>query len=242
MAWDPELGVLTVGERSVTLTCVAGDNECVLRTYLHLVAEQRAMPLDRSIVLRRDDVLVLAEILDLDDSRLEQRLATILRLSDPEARALRRDLLRQRVAVAAIGVGLVAGFPLGRDVAAADDATPEAVPAVAEVAADPAPAVPELRIVPKANIVTVEVAPPTTEVVDTAPEVEAPAPPPPAAAVAAPVEEVVAPVIELVTPQPEPDAEVDYSVTYERDPNFESTNGTEIGDAMVIQRDVPPAG
>jgi len=116
-----------VGARSVTLTCPPGDNECILETYLHLVAQQRAVRLDRKVVLRRDDVLVLAELLDLDDVRLEQRLATILRLSDPEAKALRRDLLRQRVSAAALGVGLVAGVPLaaalGTSSAAASDVT-----------------------------------------------------------------------------------------------------------------------
>lgn len=232
VSWDPELGVLTVGERSVTLTCPPGDNECILETYLHLVAEQRAVRLDRKIVLRRDDVLVLAELLDLDDVRLEQKLASFLRLSDPEAKALRRDLLRQRVSAAALGVGLVAGLPLaaavGTSSAGASDATSSnRTEAPANEHGDL-----DLTDTPTTAAVTVEVPTP------------APDPAPPAPVVAADPTDATEP-----EPEPEPsdapppsdDVEIGYTVTYERDPDYVPPDGVEIGDAMVIERDLPPS-
>jgi hypothetical protein len=213
VAWDPVGGVLTVGERSVALTCPEGDNECILRTYLHLVAEQRDVVLDRSVVLRRDDVVVLAELLDLDDVRLERQLASILRLSAPDARALRRELLRHRVTVAAVGVGLVA-FPLG----------------VAAAAAEPAqPAEPAARVTPSPDALDRTVDTPTTTQVT----VEAP-----------PVAVVVPPttVAAATAPTPVDETEIGYSVTYERDPDFVAPEGVDIGDAMVLERELPPGG
>lgn len=229
VSWDPAVGVLTVGERSVTLTCETGDNECILRTYLHLVADQRDVALDRSVVLRRDDVLVLAELLDLDDVRLEQRLASILRLSGAEATALRRDLLRQRLTYAALGVGLVAGVPFA-GAAAADDAPAPTAPAtraeVVEVLASPDSTDRPIDVAaaPTTVAVTVEATPPARAVTDP-PAVAASAPTPAAPPVA----------------DPPVETEIGYSVTYERDPDFVPPEGVEIGDAMVIERDLPAA-
>jgi hypothetical protein len=224
VSWDPALGVLTVGERAVTLTCAAGDNECILRTYLHLVAEQREVALDRSVVLRRDDVLVLAELLDLDDVRLEHKLARILRLSDPEAKELRRELLRQRVTVAAMGVGLVAGIPLV-GMATADAATSPATNGEVVRAGVPGEALPAS---PTTTEVTVEVATvPTLAPTAAAPVAAASTPEPPAEPPAEAADE------------PTGDVEIGYSVTYERDPDFVPPDGVEIGDAMVIERELP---
>lgn len=222
------MGVLTVGERAVTLTCAAGDNECILRTYLHLVAEQRDVTLGRGVILRRDDVLVLAEMLDLDDVRLEHKLATILRLSDPEAKALRRELLRTRVTVAAMGVGLVAGLPFA-GAAAADHATPPAAVEVAPVAASTGD-----RFIPKSTPTTVTVEVTATTVTSTPPV--APAPADPVVAAAAPPQ----PETPRAEPSPGPEPEIGWSVTYERDPDFVPPEGVEIGDALVIERDLPP--
>jgi hypothetical protein len=231
VAWDPVAGVLTVGARAVTLTCGEGDNECVLRTYLHLVAEQRAVELDRRVVLRRDDIRVLAELLDLDDVGLERLLASLLRLSDREARDLRRELLRQRVTVAAFGVGLAATLPL--TAVAADEPTPPvpnaAVTDHTALAADSAR--PHLTAVPAETAITVE-APTTTA---TYPTTAAPT----TAAVPASSPPTVAPA-SAEPPAPEPDeVEIGYSVTYERDPDFVAPEGVDIGDAMVLERDLP---
>lgn len=231
VSWDPERGVLTVGERSVALTCAPGDNECVLRTYLHLVADQRDVRLDRSVVLRRDDVLVLAELLDLDDVRLEHQLTAILRISGDEAKALRRDLLRHRVTAAAMGVGLLAVVPLA-GAAAADDA-----PAFT----DPAPAV---CVVPSPDSLDHEVEVPAVEVpaVEATPtdEIAPPVVPvaePPAAAASAPT--TVAPAQRPHEPEPEAATEIGWSETHERDPDAVAPEGVEIGDAMVLERDLP---
>lgn len=218
VAWDPARGVLTVGERAVTLTCAAGDNECILRTYLHLVAEQRDVALGRAVDLRRDDVLVLAELLDLDDVRLEHKLAAILRLSDPEAKALRRELLRSRVTVAAMGVGLVAGLPFASAAAAGGATKSPGTTEVVRMAADDDEPVVEAT----PTTVTVEV---TTTVPPAAPAVTEP---------------TVAPAVaHQPGPPPAPEPEIGWSVTYERDPDYVPPEGVEIGDAMVLERDLP---
>lgn len=230
MSWDPHLGLLTVGDRSVTLTCPPGDNECILETYLHLVAEQRAVRLDRRIVLRRDDVQVLAELLDLDDARLEQRLARILRLSDPEAKALRRDLLRQRVSAAALGVGLAAGVPLAAAVGTSSAAASDATSSNRTEAPTNEPGHLDLTATPTTTAVTVEVPAPEPPAVPPAPAPEVAAAAPPEHPERPPAEE--APPVE--------DVEISYTVTYERDPEFVPPDGVEIGESMVIERDLPP--
>lgn len=241
VAWDPTEGVLTVGERSVTLTCAPGDNECILRTYLHLVADQRDVALDRSVVLRRDDVQVLAELLDLDDVRLEQQLGAILRLSGGDAKALRRDLLRHRLTAAAVGVGLLAAVPLA-GAAAADDtpafadpdpaicivASPDSLDRAIEVDVEPSPAVPPATADP-------EPLAPAAPVVAELPVDAVPAPEPVTPAVAEPeADPDPAP-----PPAPEVATEIGWTVTYERDPDFVPPEGVEIGDAMVLERDLP---
>ena len=111
VGYDPSDGTLTVGARTTVVTRDLGDNERLLRTYLDLVTEQREVPADRAVRLRRADITALADLLDLDDADLVDRLTRILRLSELEARDLHRRLVRQRVAAAAIGVGLLAAVP-----------------------------------------------------------------------------------------------------------------------------------
>ena len=144
VTFDAASGTLTVGGRTTVVAGDLGDNERLLRIYLGLVAEQRAMPLDRAVHLRRADVATLAELLDLDHADLADDLARILRLTADEATDLHRRLLRQRLAVAAMGVGLVA-----------------AVPAAAGAAEAPAPAADSKAIV---GMVAAPVVEPTVEV------------------------------------------------------------------------------
>lgn len=120
VAFDVEGGTLTVGEQSAS--CDNDDNDDVLRTYLQLVNEQRDIPVGTATTLRREDIAVLAELLDLEDRELEAKLITALRLSAPEASELRRQLMRQRMAFAALGLGLLSGIPLagGQAQASAD--------------------------------------------------------------------------------------------------------------------------
>jgi hypothetical protein len=219
VAWEPASGMLTVGKRAVLLTCDDGDNECILRTYLQLVAEQRHVPLDGAIVLRRDDIVVLAEILDLDDVELESILVRMLRISAPEAAVLRRRLRKARVGAMVLGAGLLAGVPVTRGLASGGDG----------------PTFERVRTVEEPALLPVEAATtsPTTITVEAMAKPEAPAPP---SAVAD--EPVAAPPVPA--PDPGADVEIGYSVTYERDPDFVPPPGVEIGDALVIERDPPP--
>jgi hypothetical protein len=219
VSYDPTTSTLVVGARSVTVGCEPGDNECLLRTYLDLVAEQRHVPLGTAVHLRRDDVVVLAQLLDLDDETLEARLQRLLQLSQRQAAALTRRLRRNRVAVA-VGIGVLTAVPAVNALVGSGSAS--ASPSTSTVA-DESPTteavVPTTEAAPET---TVTVIVPTTEAVEPAPVVAAdPAP---------------------VAPEPEPaPADVGYSVRYERDPDFVAPEGVDIGDAMVIERDAPPA-
>lgn len=219
VAFDASTGILVVGARAVVVE--PGDNERLLRTYLDLVAEQREVNLAEGVVLRRDDIAVLAELLDLDDTDLEARLQRLLRLSAADAAELTGRLRRHRVVAAAFGVGLLAGVPA---LAAADDTDP----APASAAARPTGGASVARLDPVApdaidrSPIVVEVAEPAHAPLTQAAEPPAPASEP--------------------EPQPEPEAEVGYSVTYERDPSFVPPEGVDIGDSMVIERDPPAEG
>jgi hypothetical protein len=215
VAYDARTGTLIVGDRTTVLTCDPGDNEALLRTYLGLVAEQREVVLGRGVHLRRSDIAVLAELLDLEDADLEARLQRILRLSGTEAAALHRRLLRQRVVAAAMGVGLLASVPTIGPAGAEED--PDAAwgrPVHATLGVSHETMDRHLRIV----------APFVADDVDKSASAPAPAPATDPA------------------PEVEAEAEVDYSVRYERDPNFVPPEGVDIADAMIIERDPPPAG
>jgi hypothetical protein len=219
VAFDAATGTLVVGARTVVVE--PGDNERLLRTYLGLVAEQRDVTLSKGVVLRRDDIAVLADLLDLDDEDLETRLQRILHLSAAEAADLTGRLRRHRVAVAAVGVGLLAGVPaVGTALAGADEADrPVTVPTPTTVA-------------------VVQVDPVAPDALDRAVVVEVPAP------VAA--EQPAPGPAPQPAPEPEPEPEVEpeigYSVTYERDPSFVAPDGVDIGDSMVIERELPAEG
>jgi hypothetical protein len=220
VAWDAATATLTVGGRSTVVTCDPGDNECLLRTYLGLVAEQRDVTLGRGAHLRRDDVAVLAELLDLDDVDLEARLRRILHLSSRDAADLHRRLRRHRVAAAAVGVGLLATVPAGRALAIAADGTQTSGTPTSVAVVEVDPVSPDALDHP----ITVTFAPADVEVLEplvAVAETPAPAPDPEPA----------------LEPEPEGEAEVGYSVTYERDPSYVPPEGVDIGDSMLIERD-----
>ncbi|MEY2464751.1 MAG: hypothetical protein QOH64_2889 [Acidimicrobiaceae bacterium] len=129
MAWHGQDRTLTVGDRTVVVPEVFGDNEELLRCYLALVREVRALEDPEPFELRQDDIEVLADLLDLDDADLEHRLARLLDVGAPEAAELRRRMLARRILVAAgtMTVGLIASVPL----AAAGDVPQPSAPAVA---------------------------------------------------------------------------------------------------------------
>ena len=202
VAWDRVTGELVVGKRRTVLTCAPGDNECVLRTYLTLVAEQRNMSVSPRIVLRHDDIDVLAELLDLDDADLVSRLERLLQLSATDASDLHRRLRRRKFA-AALGVGLLA-------------AVPTAGAAMAEAAGAHGVGFADTASTTTSTATTMT----TAATADPAPE--------PPAADPAPTEAA------------EPEVEIGWTVTYERDPDFVAPDGVDIGDAMRIERDAPP--
>ena len=133
--------MLVVGAQRVLVTCDPADNECLLRTYLDLVAKQRRVALDTTVHLRTDDIAVLAELLDLDDDALEARLRRMLRLSERQATALARRLRRTHLA-AALGLGMFTVVPSADALADTDGAAaPPVRIADAEVDLEP-PAAP----------------------------------------------------------------------------------------------------
>jgi hypothetical protein len=220
VSFDPATGLLVVGHRRAKVTCRPGDNECVLRTYLALVAEQRDVPVDRSVVLRQDDVAVLAELLDLDDADLEARLVRLLRLSEREAADLRHQLLRHKVAAATIGVGMLAAVPVAASAATSDPAPPSSTTSSTTsttIAVEPTTAT--------------TVAPTTTTVTVVVPATDAPA-------TAADPEP--APEADPAPPTTAPPTEIGDAIRYERDPDYTPPPGVEIGDALVIERGTPP--
>ncbi|MEY2430352.1 MAG: hypothetical protein QOC92_77 [Acidimicrobiaceae bacterium] len=79
----------------------------MLRSYLALVAEVRGTPIGSGIEVRHDDVVVLAEILDLADTDLEVHLANLLGVSANVAADVHRRIRRHRAltAAAALTVG-----------------------------------------------------------------------------------------------------------------------------------------
>jgi hypothetical protein len=118
ISWDHATATLTVGTRARVVPCAPGDNECFLRTFVELVAMQRRVRKGADLDLRRDDIAVLAELLDLDDADLEARLARILLFDADEAAQVHR--LLKLAAAATVGAGLLASSALP---AAADDAS-----------------------------------------------------------------------------------------------------------------------
>lgn len=245
VSWNPGTGMLSVGDHSARLPD-RRDNTTILRTYLELVRSQRSQPIQDRVELRRDDVIVLAELLDLDDDALEDELADLLGLDPREASSLRRRLLRHRVAAAAFSVGILAGAPA----AFGTDDDPARSPGTSDLPSEqvrfePASHEPVSLAHPLDRPITPPVAigspieqpvePPVTSIL--APVAEpAPASEPVADAEAGSYAEVSEAATEP-EPQTRPETEIGHSVRYERDPDHVPPEGVEIGDAMVVERD-----
>src|ERR1700704_6332500 len=103
--------ILTIDGRSTVLPDSAAGNEAMLRSYLELVAEVRGTPIGSGIEVRHDDVVVLAEILDLTDGDLDAHLAHFLGVSVEAAREVHHRLRRHR-ALAAAATLTVGGLAL----------------------------------------------------------------------------------------------------------------------------------
>jgi hypothetical protein len=244
LSFDRVQHTMTVGRRSVAMASGPDDNEAILRAFLQLVAEQRGVPMAQGLVLRRRDIAVLADFLDLDDEALEGKLASILKLTEREAVDLRGQLLRHRVAAAAVGVGMLAGVPAGTaPSAAADAAVSRPVGAVAEETfAIMAPVRTPISIDAMARMDAIVSATPPVVVPagewtrrrrskpSTAAAVPAAAVEPPAVVAPEPAPEVAS------APATEPTTEIGDAATYERDLDLELPPGVEIGSALVLER------
>jgi len=200
---------LTVGSRSTIVPDVADRNEAMLRGFLALVAEARRTAVASATQLRQDDIAVLAEVLDLDDTELEARFVRLLGMSVAVAADTRRRIARHRALLAAAGmtVGL---FAAGTAAAAAPAADSTVVVSAAVSAASVAPAL------------TATATPPAPQPY-VAPRIEStqPAPAPSSDTATTPqssndVEIGDALVIERGTPPDDPNTQIGDAVTYER--------------------------
>jgi hypothetical protein len=144
---------LSIGDKSTVVPDSAAGNEAMLRSYLALVAEVRGTPIGSGIEVRHDDVVVLAEILDLADTDLEVHLANLLGVSAKDAAdvhtRIRRHLAFAAAFAAALGSIAIVG---ATTVSAASPApatpavvssTPEDVPATTATDASAGPAADE---------------------------------------------------------------------------------------------------
>jgi hypothetical protein len=165
--FDPETMRLTIGEHSTVVSHPALGNEAVLRSYLSLVAEVRGTPIGSGIQVRHDDVVVLAQVLDLSDSDLDFHLQRLLGVSAATAAEVGRRLRRRHAfaaAAASLTVGGLALFGASKVAASPGPVTPKPTPVVA-VASMPEATTTSTTAVPATTT------PPAT--VDTTPEVPA---------------------------------------------------------------------
>jgi hypothetical protein len=182
---------------------------------------------------------VLADFLDLEDDALEDKLQSILKLSRREAVDLRVQLKRHRFTAAAVGVGMLAGFPAATapGAAAADPATRPVGAMADHVFASSAPAQTTISIDAIARMDAIITATPPVVV----PADEWPRKPrsvPSARAAGAPAPQAATEVVPEPVAQPAPElpTEIGDAVRYERDPDLELPPGVEIGSALVIER------
>jgi hypothetical protein len=110
VTYDPDTGVMRLGDASMVLSTATRDNDDVLGAFLVLVREQRRVAPNRDVAVRVDDLEALAEALDLDDEELEERLVRVIGLTRRQAAAVRAHLLRRRLTVGV--VGMLAGISL----------------------------------------------------------------------------------------------------------------------------------
>lgn len=139
--FDPVTLRLTIGDHSTVVPHPALGNEAVLRGYLGLVAQVRGTPIGSGIEIRHDDILVLAELLDLSDTTLESDLARLLGVSAATAREVGRRLRRRRAfatAAASLTVGGLALFGATK-VAATPSSDPSNVTPIAASSFEPEP-------------------------------------------------------------------------------------------------------
>ena len=73
LSYDAEAGILRIGELGVRFRAGVQSNDELLRGFSAAVRRQRQIPPSVPLHLRSTDMHVLAELLDLDDSQLDER-------------------------------------------------------------------------------------------------------------------------------------------------------------------------
>jgi transcriptional regulator with XRE-family HTH domain len=110
-------GRIEVAGRTRVLSGGDGDGEraveAVLASYLAIVRELRGVAAGGLVSLRDEDLVALARSLGDTPSEIEARLVDLMKLSREEARAVRRELLKRRVAVPAAGLLLATAAVTG---------------------------------------------------------------------------------------------------------------------------------
>jgi hypothetical protein len=191
--------ILTIGGRSTLVPDPSAGNEAMLRAYLALVAEVRGTPLGSGIELRHDDVVVLAEFLDLADGDLEAHLVNLLGVSANDAADVHRRIRKHRAITAAATLSVGGFLLLGAKTLPSNPTPAPPEPIVHTVSASPDP--------------TTTI---TTTTVAIAPLPEAPSPSSYALAATPDVEIGDALVIERGQQPADPNTKIGDSVTYER--------------------------
>jgi hypothetical protein len=211
VTFDPTTRLLSVGVHSTVVPDVAGSNEAMLRGYLAVVAMARGTAVASLTEVRQHDVVVLAQLLDLDDNDLEARFIRLLGMTPAMAADTRRRIAMHRAVLAAAGITVGAlmtsasasGMPVGPASSVA--------PIVVSVAAAASTA---------SHIITVSTerpAPaPTSTTSTTAPAEPAPAQTAPPDYDPNEVQIGDAMVIERGTQSDDPDTQVGDTVTYSR--------------------------
>ena len=125
VAVDFDRHVLRVATAEATLA--TADNDEVLNAYVWLVRQQRSLKPGQPLLLRAEDIDVLATQLDLEDADLEARLTRITGVDHDDAVGIVRALVSRRVGRPVAGVLGSIGL-LGAPAAAlAPPAAPSAV-------------------------------------------------------------------------------------------------------------------
>lgn len=101
MAYDEERGILRVGTLGVRFNRETDGNDVLLRGFSSAVRRQRQVPPSVPLRLRRLDLPVLAELLDLDDPELDDR-ARFWFGQTPETAQSFRAMLRAALAIGEI--------------------------------------------------------------------------------------------------------------------------------------------
>jgi len=211
--FDRDTMRLSIGDRSIVVPDFSVGNEAMLRSYLALVAEVRGTPIGSGIQVRHDDVVVLAEILDLADVDLEVHLANLLGVSAKDAAAVHGKLRRHRALAAAASVAISGIALLG----------------ATNISAASAPSAPGSQASHTTAISTSEPeGPPVAPTV-----AQAPTPPPPAASAPAPAPAAAPAPAEH--PKSSDDVQIGTAMVIERGEQ-PADPSTQIGDTVTYER------